>query len=527
MYLVDSTNYFCLPTLCERNTHFYLLHLAYVCIIKNIILRFSTLPERKVKNASNLRNESWKIMLEIIAAVNKAVNDFIWGVPAMVCIIGVGLLLSFRTRFLQIRKFPYAMRTTAGRMFRKKDASDGSMTPFQAVCTALAGTVGTGNIAGVAGAIAIGGPGAVFWMWCSAFLGMCTKFSEVTLAIHFREKNKNGEYVGGPMYYIKNGLGRHWQFLAVLYSLFGVLTVFGTGNATQVNTIVSSVNTALMNFNVLKREPNSNVNLIFGIFIAALVAMVLLGGIKRIGQVSEKLVPFMAVLYVILALGVIILNIQRIPGVFAQIVSGAFTPRAATGGIIGSMFLSMKKGVSRGIFSNEAGLGTGSIAHACADTDNAVHQGMFGIFEVFMDTIVICTLTGLVILLAAPNISYGQAAGAELTISGFTATYGGWVSILTAIAMCCFAFSTIIGWGLYGSRCIEFLGGEKFVRPFLVVYSFVSIVGATMNLGLLWDISDTFNGLMAVPNLIALLMLSGHVKKLAIEVDQAEKDGTI
>lgn len=401
------------------------------------------------------------------------------------------------------------------------------MSPFQAVCTALAGTVGTGNIAGVAGAIALGGPGAIFWMWCSAFLGMCTKFSEVTLAIHFREKNKNGEYVGGPMYYIKNGLSKKWHFLAVFYAVFGVLTVFGTGNATQVNTIVSSVNTALMNFNILKGEPSSNVNLIFGIFIAALVAMVLLGGIKRIGQVSEKLVPFMAVLYVILALGVIILNIQRVPGVFAQIVSGAFTPRAATGGIIGSMFLSMKKGVSRGIFSNEAGLGTGSIAHACADTDNAVHQGMFGIFEVFMDTFVICTLTGLVILLAAPNISYGLAAGAELTISGFTATYGGWVSILTAIAMCCFAFSTIIGWGLYGSRCIEFLGGEKFVRPFLVVYSFVSIVGATMNLGLLWDISDTFNGLMAVPNLIALLMLSGHVKKLAIEVDQAEKDGTI
>lgn len=426
-----------------------------------------------------------------------------------------------------MRKFGVAMKNTIGKIFDKTQARDGSMSPFQAVCTALAGTVGTGNIAGVAGAIALGGPGAIFWMWCSAFLGMCTKFSEVTLAIHFREKNKNGEYVGGPMYYIKNGLSKKWHFLAVFYAVFGVLTVFGTGNATQVNTIVSSVNTALMNFNVLKGEPNSNVNLIFGIFIAALVAMVLLGGIKRIGQVSEKLVPFMAVLYVILALGVIILNIQRVPGVFAQIVSGAFTPRAATGGIIGSMFLSMKRGVSRGIFSNEAGLGTGSIAHACADTDNAVHQGMFGIFEVFMDTIVICTLTGLVILLAAPNISYGQAAGAELTISGFTATYGGWVSILTAIAMCCFAFSTIIGWGLYGSRCIEFLGGEKFVRPFLVVYSFVSIVGATMNLGLLWDISDTFNGLMAVPNLIALLMLSGHVKKLAIEVDQAEKDGTI
>lgn len=466
-------------------------------------------------------------MSEKIASINSVVNSFIWGVPAMICIIGVGILLTVRTRCIQVRKFGVAMKNTIGKIFDKTQARDGSMSPFQAVCTALAGTVGTGNIAGVAGAIALGGPGAIFWMWCSAFLGMCTKFSEVTLAIHFREKNKNGEYVGGPMYYIKNGLSKKWHSLAVFYAVFGVLTVFGTGNATQVNTIVSSVNTALMNFNILKGEPNSNVNLIFGIFIAALVAMVLLGGIKRIGQVSEKLVPFMAVLYVILALGVIILNIQRVPEIFAQIVSGAFTPRAATGGIIGSMFLSMKKGVSRGIFSNEAGLGTGSIAHACADTDNAVHQGMFGIFEVFMDTIVICTLTGLVILLAAPNISYGQAAGAELTISGFTATYGGWVSILTAIAMCCFAFSTIIGWGLYGSRCIEFLGGEKFVRPFLVVYSFVSIVGATMNLGLLWDISDTFNGLMAVPNLIALLMLSGHVKKLAIEVDQAEKDGTI
>lgn len=466
-------------------------------------------------------------MSEKIASINSVVNSFIWGVPAMICIIGVGILLTVRTRCIQVRKFGVAMKNTIGKIFDKTQARDGSMSPFQAVCTALAGTVGTGNIAGVAGAIALGGPGAIFWMWCSAFLGMCTKFSEVTLAIHFREKNKNGEYVGGPMYYIKNGLSKKWHFLAVFYAVFGVLTVFGTGNATQVNTIVSSVNTALMNFNILKGEPSSNVNLIFGIFIAALVAMVLLGGIKRIGQVSEKLVPFMAVLYVILALGVIILNIQRVPGVFAQIVSGAFTPRAATGGIIGSMFLSMKRGVSRGIFSNEAGLGTGSIAHACADTDNAVHQGMFGIFEVFMDTIVICTLTGLVILLAAPNISYGLAAGAELTISGFTATYGGWVSILTAIAMCCFAFSTIIGWGLYGSRCIEFLGGEKFVRPFLVVYSFVSIVGATMNLGLLWDISDTFNGLMAVPNLIALLMLSGHVKKLAIEVDQAEKDGTI
>lgn len=466
-------------------------------------------------------------MLESIIKINQTVNGFIWGVPAMICIIGVGLLLSVRTRFIQVRKFGAALKNTIGKIFDKTQAKDGSMSPFQAVCTALAGTVGTGNIAGVAGAIALGGPGAIFWMWCSAFLGMCTKFSEVTLAIHFREKNANGEYVGGPMYYIKNGLSKKWHFLAVLYALFGVLTVFGTGNATQVNTIVSSIHSALHNLHIIDGTVDERANLIFGIFIAAFVAMVLLGGIQRIGQVSEKLVPFMAALYVILAIGVVILHISRVPAVLAMIFKSAFTPQAATGGIIGSMFLSMKKGVSRGIFSNEAGLGTGSIAHACADTNNAVHQGMFGIFEVFMDTIVICTLTGLVILLGAPNIVYGQAAGAELTISGFTATYGGWVSIFTAVAMCCFAFSTIIGWGLYGSRCIEFLGGEKLVRPFLVAYSFVSIIGATINLGLLWDIADTFNGLMAIPNLIALLVLSGQVKKLAIDVDQAEKSGTL
>lgn len=471
------------------------------------------------------RNEGF--MLESIIKINQAVNGFIWGVPAMICIIGVGLLLSVRTRFIQVRKFGAALKNTIGKIFDKTQAKDGSMSPFQAVCTALAGTVGTGNIAGVAGAIALGGPGAIFWMWCSAFLGMCTKFSEVTLAIHFREKNANGEYVGGPMYYIKNGLSKKWHFLAVLYALFGVLTVFGTGNATQVNTIVSSIHSALHNLHIIDGTVDERANLIFGIFIAAFVAMVLLGGIQRIGQVSEKLVPFMAALYVILAIGVVILHISRVPAVFAMIFKSAFTPQAATGGIIGSMFLSMKKGVSRGIFSNEAGLGTGSIAHACADTNNAVHQGMFGIFEVFMDTIVICTLTGLVILLGAPNIVYGQAAGAELTISGFTATYGGWVSIFTAVAMCCFAFSTIIGWGLYGSRCIEFLGGEKLVRPFLVAYSFVSIIGATINLGLLWDIADTFNGLMAIPNLIALLILSGQVKKFAIDVDQAEKSGTL
>ena len=465
-------------------------------------------------------------MLETITAVNQAVNSFIWGIPAMVCIIGVGLLLSVRTGFLQLRKFPYAIKTTIGRIFRKKDASDGAMTPFQAVCTALAATVGTGNIAGVAGAIAIGGPGAVFWMWCSALLGMCTKFSEVTLAVHFRERNKNGELVGGPMYYIKNGLGSRWQFLAVLYSLFGVLTVFGTGNATQVNTIVTAIDSALLAYGSSLNSILPTVNLVVGVVVAMMVAMVLLGGVKRIGSVTEKLVPFMALFYVVLALGVVVINYRRFPAVLASIVGGAFDPQAFTGGAIGSIFLSMQKGVSRGIFSNEAGLGTGSIAHACADTRKPVKQGMFGIFEVFADTIVICTLTAMVILCSGVPVGYGSAAGAELTISGFTATYGGWSSIFTAVALCSFAFSTIIGWCLYGSRCIEFLfHTDKVVGPFLVVYSFVSILGATVDLGLLWSIADTFNGLMSIPNLMALLLLSGTVAKLTKEFFAGEGTG--
>ena len=465
-------------------------------------------------------------MIETITAVNTAVNNFIWGVPAMVCIIGVGLLLSVRTGFLQIRKFPYTIKTTIGRMFRKKDASDGAITPFQAVCTALAGTVGTGNIAGVAGAIAIGGPGAVFWMWCSALLGMCTKFAEVTLAVHFRERSETGEWVGGPMYYIKNGLGKRWQFLAFLYSLFGVLTVFGTGNATQVNTIVAAVDTALLEYGVVGSGFLSTLNLIAGIIVAMLVAMVLLGGIKRIGSVSEKLVPFMALFYIVLAVGVVGLNLPRLPYVLESIVAGAFNPAAFTGGTIGSLFISMQKGVSRGIFSNEAGLGTGSIAHACADTKKPVKQGMFGIFEVFADTIIICTLTAMVILCSGVPVGYGSAAGAELTISGFTATYGGWSSIFTAVALCSFAFSTIIGWGLYGSRCIEFLfHTDKVVGPFLVVYSFVSILGATVDLGLLWSIADTLNGLMSIPNLMALLLLSGTVAKLTKEFFAGEGTG--
>ena len=459
-------------------------------------------------------------MIETIAAVNQAVNNFVWGVPAMVCIIGVGLLLSVRTRFLQIRKFPYAIKTTIGRMFRKKDASDGSMTPFQAVCTALAGTVGTGNIAGVAGAIAIGGPGAVFWMWCSALLGMCTKFAEVTLAVHFREKNAAGEWVGGPMYYIKNGLGKHWQFLAVLYSLFGVLTVFGTGNATQVNTIVAAIDTALLQYNLVGSEVLSTLNLVVGIAVA-MVAMVLLGGIKRIGSVSERLVPFMALFYIVLAVGVVALNLPRFPAVMESIFAGAFNPAAFTGGTVGSLFISMQKGVSRGIFSNEAGLGSAPIAHAATSEKNPVKQGLYGIFEVFADTIVICTLTALVVLCSgAAAGSYGNEdlAGVPTAVAGFATVFGDKAgSLILAVGLLLFATSTILGWALYGTRCAEFLFGSKIIRPYQIVFCLVVVAGAVADLKLVWDISDTLNGLMSIPNLIALLLLSPVVIKVTKE----------
>lgn len=454
--------------------------------------------------------------MKIVMEINTLVNEIVWGLPAMICIVGAGIYLTIGTGFIQIRKFPYAIAQIFGRLFDRQKAGKGAISPFQAVCTALAGTIGTGSIAGVAGAIAIGGPGAVFWMWCSAFLGMCTKFAEVSLAVFYRSRGTGGELVGGPMYNIRNGLSRRWIWLAYLYCAFGVLAVAGTGNATQVNTIVTAVNTAIDGISYSAESGHSLLNLALGILIAILVAVVLLGGVQRIGRVTEKLIPFMALFYIFMALGVVVFNIDGVPDAFESIISGAFNPQAATGGAVGSVFLCMRKGVSRGIFTNEAGLGTGSIAHACADTDDPVGQGMFGIFEVFC-TIIICTLTALVTLCGNEYIQYGKLAGAELTISGFVSLYGNWASIFTAAALCCFAFSTVIGWGLYGSRFMEFLFGSRTVRPFFIVYSLVSVLGAVMDMGIVWDISDTFNGLMVIPNLISLLLLSGTVFRLTGE----------
>lgn len=451
--------------------------------------------------------------MDIITDINSAVNEFIWGIPAMSCIVGIGICLTIKTRFIQVRKFKHAISLALGRFFKKEGVGEGAISPFQAVCTALAGTIGTGSVAGVAGAIALGGPGAVFWMWCSAFFGMCTKFAEVTLAVFYRSTSSTGEYVGGPMYNIQNGLAHKWIWLAYLYSAFGVLAVAGTGNAAQINTIVTAIDTAISGIWQCQPGDYGKINLIIGIISALLAAVVLLGGVQRIGGVTEKLVPFMAIFYIAMALGVVIVNIGRVPGVFAVIISGAFNPEAATGGIVGSVFLCMKKGVSRGIFTNEAGLGTGSIAHACADTDNPVKQGMFGIFEVFC-TIIICTLTAFVILCSGVNVQYGCSQGAELTISGFTSVYGNSAAVFTAAVLCFFAFSTVIGWGLYGVRFVEFIFGSGSIKPFLILYSLTAAAGAVMEPALVWDISDTFNGLMVIPNLISLVLLSDTVLKL-------------
>lgn len=463
--------------------------------------------------------------MEQFMKINTAVNGFVWGPVMLALLVGTGIYLSIAVGFIQFTKIGYWWKNTIGKIFKKGEAGDGEITPLQAVSTALASTVGTGNIAGVTGAIILGGPGAVFWMWVSALFGMVTKFSEVTLAVKYRERNEKGDWCGGPMYYIKNGLGPKWKWLGTVFAVLGAIAAFGIGNIAQVNSIADSVKSVAIAFNEDAANKEMLICLITGICVAIFVALVLLGGVKRIGQVTEKLVPGMAVIYIVCALVVVFANISAVPGVFTSIFKGAFNPAAVTGGAAGmSIKLAMTKGVGRGVFSNEAGLGSAPIAHAATSEKNPVKQGLYGIFEVFMDTIVICTLTAMVILCSGTTVNYGTAAGAELTISGFTTTYGGWASIFTAVALCCFAFSTIIGWGLYGSRFIAFLcRSDKVVRPFFVVYSFVSILGATMDLGLMWSIADTFNGLMSIPNLIALLLLSGTVAQLTKEYFEKEK----
>lgn len=460
--------------------------------------------------------------METVIAVNSAINDFVWGPIMLALLVGTGIFLTICTGFPQITKFGYAMRNTIGKIFHRSEVGKGEITPFQALSTALASTVGTGNIVGVTGAIILGGPGAVFWMWVSALFGMCTKFAEVTLAVKYRERNKNGEWCGGPMYYIKNGLGASWKWLGAVFSVLGAITAFGIGNIAQINSIASSVNSMVQAFYPAAVRKETAVALITGVAVAAFVAVVLIGGVKRIGAVTEKLVPFMAAIYIVCALVVIAVNAGEVPAVFASIFTGAFDPSAVVGGAVGiTMKIAMTKGVGRGVFSNEAGLGSAPIAHAATSEKNPVKQGLYGIFEVFMDTIVICTLTALVVLCSgAADGHFGDEAfaGVSTAIAGFSTVFGAKLgSTILAVGLLLFATSTILGWALYGTRCIEFLFGSKAVRPYQMLFVLIVVAGAVADLTLVWNISDTLNGLMAIPNLIAVLLLSPVVVKLAKE----------
>ena len=438
------------------------------------------------------------------------VNGFVWGVPALLGILGVGIYLTIRTGFVQLRWLPRALRAF-WRMFRPSKDNRGGVSPFQALCTALAATVGTGNLAGVAGAIAIGGPGAIFWMWVSALLGMMTKFAEATLAVHYRQKNSAGEWVGGPMYMIQKGMGEKWRFLAGIYCFLGIVAAFGVGNATQVNTVVGGINQAIRSLGGEESLPG---NLAMGILLAILICGILLGGLQKIGALAEKLVPVASVCYLLLGIGVLAIRAAQLPGAFASIFTGAFSPRAVTGGMVGSAFVCLRIGVSRGVFTNEAGMGTAGIAHAAAQVKHPAEQGLMGIMEVFLDTIVICTMTALVILVSGIEIPYGQDVGIMLTTQAFSSVYGSWVSILIALALCCFAIATVLGWGLYGARCAQYLFGDGVWKRFVFLQGIAVILGAVLKTGTVWLLSETVNGLMAIPNLIALVALFPELRQL-------------
>ena len=414
-------------------------------------------------------------------------------------------------------------------MFKRQQAGKGEVTPFQAVSTALAATVGTGNIAGVTGAIVVGGPGAVFWMWVTALVGMATKYAEVVLAVRYRERNEKGDWVGGPMYYIKNGLGKNWKWLGTVFCVLAALAAFGIGNMTQVNTIAGSVGSVFTAFTgtagatfTLFGQQISVISLIVGVLVAVTVALVLFGGIKRIGSVAEKMVPVMAAIYILASLTVVVCNFEHIGSVFAMIFEGAFRPDAALGGATGIVIMTtIQKGVGRGVFSNEAGLGSAPMAHAATSETDPVKQGLYGIFEVFMDTIVICTLTAVVLLCGSHSgveIAWGTSGGAELIGASFATVFGARTgSVIVAVGITLFALSTLLSWSLYGSRCCEYLLGQRAVKAYQLLFVVAVVVGATLNLKLVWDIADTLNGFMAIPNLIALLGLSGVVAKLTKE----------
>ena len=456
--------------------------------------------------------------MDMIAHINNTINGIVWGIPMLFLLLGAGLFLTVLTGGVQFKRFGYAMKNTIGKVFQKSEKQEGAVSPFQAVTTALAATVGTGNIAGITWAVTLGGAGSIFWLWVSALIGMCTKYAEVVLAVKYRERNAQGDWVGGPMYYITNGLGQNWKWLAVLFSLFGALAAFGIGNAVQVGNITDSISTAVTTFNPAFTNTDT-LNLIVGIIIAVIVAFTLLGGIQRLGAITELMVPFMSIIYIAASVIVLICHAQALPGVFALIFKGAFNPTAAVGGISGfTLKLCIEWGVKRGVFSNEAGLGSAPMAHAATSETNPVKQGLYGIFEVFMDTIVICTMSGLTLLVSGIDLNYGVKGTTALNAQALGTVFGDEIgALIIAVGISLFALSTVLSWGLYGTRCCEYIFGTKFNKVYQLIFVAVCVVGATMDLGLAWDIADTLNGLMAIPNLIALLGLSGVVVSLTKE----------
>ena len=433
----------------------------------------------------------------------ESVNSLVWGIPALLLILGVGLYLSLRTGFVQLRLFPRAWRDFLFRLTGKR--SSGGVSPYQALCTALAATVGTGNLAGVAGAIAIGGPGSVLWMWICAVLGMGLKFAEATLSVRFRKKNADGTFSSGPMHIIESGLGKKWLPLAYLYSFFGVVAAFGVGNGTQINAVLTGFHSAAAFFGI---SWNLTADLVLAVALAVLVVAMLLGGARRIGSVAEQLVPFAAAVYILLGFGVLILRADAVPDAFSAIFRGAFAPNAVTGGVVGTVFQTMRVGISRGVFTNEAGMGTAAMAHGVADVKTPADQGLMGIMEVFLDTIVICTMTALVILCSGTQVYYGIDEGLALTTRAFSAVYGDWVSVLIALETCCFAFATVLGWGLYGARCAQYLFGDSAWKIFAWLQGGTVILSALLKTGTVWLLAEIVNGLMAIPNLIALALLT-------------------
>ena len=450
----------------------------------------------------------------------EALYAVVWGAPALLLILGVGLYLSFRTGFVQLRLFKCACTDFFRRLRPGEKNSDG-ISPFQALCTALAATVGTGNIAGVAGAIAIGGPGSVFWMWICGLLGMVVKLAEATLSVRYRVC-EDGEFLGGPMYMIRNGLKKPWLWLGTVYSFFGVIAALGVGNATQINAVLTGINDCILSFGGI---PSRRLDVLLGCGMAVLVLLLLLGGARRIGKITEALVPFAAVAYLLLGMLVLLLRAEAIPSAFGAIFRGAFSPNAVTGGVIGSFAITLRVGVSRGVFTNEAGMGTAGIAHAGAQVQHPVEQGLMGIMEVFLDTIVICTMTALVILCSGVCIPYGFAAGAELTMESFSAVLGNWVRVFITLSLCLFAFATVLGWGLYGARCAQYLFGKKVWKLFALLQGVTVLLGVFLNTGTVWLLAEIINGLMSIPSLIALIVLSPELSRLI--VDFQRKPGVV